>query len=339
MNHQIEKPHKLLSSDGVLTEPGWATKLLMEYNPFDVKAHKMRIKEWDYYVIVDSNGYAFSTTIADNRYMGLANANFFDFNEKKKHAFITPLIFPMGRLNMPTDSSNGDITINKKYCSISVTHENGGRHLIGHYKECPIHGKLDFDIFLHNYSGDTMVIATPWKEDKTAFYYNQKINCMPAEGYVKYNGKTHFFSPEKDFATLDWGRGVWTYDNTWHWSSGNGIIDGKSFGFNLGYGFGDTTAASENMIFYDGKCHKLDRILFDIPEDIMKPWEFISSDGRFDMDFVPVYDNIHSFNAGIISQNGHQVFGKFNGTAVLDDGAILEIRNLLGFAEKVRNRY
>lgn len=199
MNNKIETPHKLLNPDGVLTEPGWATKLIMEYSPFDVKAHKIRIKEWDYYVIVDSNGYAFSTTVADNRYMGLANANFFDFNIGKKYPFITPLVFPMGSLNMPTDSSKGDIIIRKKYCSLSVTHENGGRHLVGHYKKCPLHGEMDFDIFLHNYSGDTMVIATPWKEDETAFYYNQKINCMPAEGYVKYNGKTHFFSPEKDF--------------------------------------------------------------------------------------------------------------------------------------------
>ena len=93
------------------------------------------------------------------------------------------------------------------------------------------------------------------------------------------------------------------------------------------------------MIFYDGRCHKLDLILFEIPDNVMKPWKFISSDGRFDMDFVPIYDNIHSFNAGIISQTGHQVFGKFCGTAILDDGTKLEIRNLLGFAEKVRNRY
>ena len=240
---------------------------------------------------------------------------------------------------MPTDRSEGDINISKNFCSLSVTHENGGRHLVGHYKKCPLHGEMDFDIFLHNYSGDTMVIATPWKEDETAFYYNQKINCMPAEGWVKYNGKTHHFNPEKDFATLDWGRGVWTYDNTWYWSSGNDIIDGKSFGFNIGYGFGDTSAASENMIFYDGKCHKLDRILFEIPDDVMKPWKFISSDGRLDMDFEPIYDNVHSFDIGIISQHGHQVFGKFCGTAILDDGTNLEIKNLLGFAEKVRNRY
>lgn len=240
---------------------------------------------------------------------------------------------------MPTDSSNGDIRVNKKFCSVSITHENGGRHLVGHYKKCPLHGEMDYDIFLHNYSGDTMVIATPWEADKTAFYYNQKINCMPAEGYVKYNGKIHVFSPDKNFATLDWGRGVWTYDNTWYWSSGNGIINGKTFGFNIGYGFGNTTAASENMIFYDGKCHKLDRVLFDIPKDIMQPWHFISSDGRFDMVFKPIYDNKQQNSAVVISQKSDQVFGKFYGDAVLDDGTRLKLDGLTAFAERVRNRY
>lgn len=341
MNHKIELPHRLLGIDGSLLEPGWATKLIMEYSPFDVKAHKMRIKEWDYYIVVDNDGYAFSATVADNRYMGLTNSNFFDFNNGEKYGFLNPLIFPMGKMNMPTDSSKGDIYYKNSHCSVAFIHENGGRHLTGHYKKCPLHGELDFDLFLYQEKkDDTMVIATPWENDKTAFYYNQKINCMPAEGYVKLDGRTHIFSPDKNFGTLDWGRGVWTYDNTWYWGSGNGYVNGKRFGYNIGYGFGNTTAASENMIFYDGKCNKIDRVLFEIPEnDFMQPWKFISSDGRFDMDFYPIYDNKSLMSAIFISQNSHQVFGRMNGKAVLDDGTVLEVRNLLAFAERVRNRY
>ncbi len=341
MNHKIELPHKLLGEDGALLEPGWATKLLMEYSPFDIKAHKMRIKEWDYYIIVDNNGYAFTTTIADNRYMGILNTNFFDFNKCSKNSFFTPLVMPMGSLNMPTDSSKGDIYIRKKYSSVSVIHEKNGRRITGHYRECPVHGKIDFDIFLYqDKKDDTMVIATPWEDDKTAFYYNQKINCMPAEGYVSFDGRTHTFSANKDFATLDWGRGVWTYDNTWYWGSGNGYINGKRFGYNIGYGFGNTTSASENMIFYDGKCHKIDRVRFEIPENnILQPWKFISSDGKFDMDFFPIYDDASKMNALLISRCSNQVFGRVSGRVVLDDGTVLQVRNLLAFAEKVRNRF
>ena len=35
----------------------------------------------------------------------------------------------------------------------------------------------------------------------------------------------------------------------------------------------------------------------------------------------------------------HQVFGRFSGTVILDDGRKLEIRDLMGFAEKVRNKW
>ena len=72
-----------------------------------------------------------------------------------------------------------------------------------------------------------------------------------------------------DFGTLDWGRGVWTHDNTWYWGSGNGYVNGKPFGFNIGYGFGNTSAASENALFYDGKIHKLEiRDLLCFAEDV-----------------------------------------------------------------------
>ena len=97
------------------------------------------------------------------------------------------------------------------------------------------------------------------------------------------------------FAVLDWGRGVWTYDNTWYWGSASGIVGGHTFGFNIGYGFGDTSAASENMLFYDGIAHKLSQVRFNIPlkdgkEDYLSPWTFSSDDGRFEMRFVPILD-------------------------------------------------
>ena len=38
---------------------------------------------------------------------------------------------------------------------------------------------------------------------------------MRASGEVQFNDKTYQFNPNTDFGTLDWGRGVWTYENTW----------------------------------------------------------------------------------------------------------------------------
>ena len=341
MNHKCETKKKLLRPDGCVDEPGWASSLVYEYSPFDVKANKLRIKEWDYYIIVDDNGYAFCTVIADNRYMGLANSSFYDFNEGKKYDFITPLVMPMGSLHMPTDSSKGDIYFRSANCELAYIHVDGGRRLTGRYKKCLLHDELEFDLFLKEFKDDdTMVIATPWQQDKKAFYYNQKINCMPASGYVRFGGKSYEFTPERNYGTLDWGRGVWTYDNTWYWGSGNMDIDGHAFGFNIGYGFGDTTAASENILFYDGKCHKLDDVKFNIPvSGYTDPWTFTSSDGRFEMEFTPIIDRAAKIDVKLIVTDQHQVFGRMNGKAILDDGTVIEVKDMLCFAEDVHNKY
>ena len=124
-----------------------------------------------------------------------------------------------------------------------------------------------------------MTIATPF-DKKAHFYFNQKINCLRAEGRVNYKGIDYTFQKEDSFGVLDWGRGVWTYKNTWYWGSGSGQVAGVPFGFNIGYGFGDTSAATENMLFYAGKAHKLSEVVFNIPtdsngkDDYLKPWTF-----------------------------------------------------------------
>ena len=143
---------------------------------------------------------------------------------------------------------------------------------------------------------------------------------------------------------LDWGRGVWTYANTWYWSSLSTLADGEPFGFNLGDGFGDDGAATENMLFYGGKAHKLGRVRFCIPrrrgkEDFMGQWTLADDAGRLDLVFLPVLDRAARTSAGVISSDQHQVFGEFTGRAVLDDGRIIQIRQAMGFAEKVRNRW
>jgi hypothetical protein len=163
---------------------------------------------------------------------------------------------------------------------------------------------------------------------------------MAAEGELAFAGLKIDFRPETASAVLDWGRGVWTYSNTWYWGSCSSRLDGHPFGFNLGYGFGDTKAASENMIFYDGIAHKIDRLLFAIPpRSFLDPWRMTSNDGRFDMTFVPILDRASDMNLIVLRSDQHQVFGRYSGKAVLDSGRELKIENLIGFAEKVRNKW
>ncbi len=338
-NHEVTKAQPLLAENGSLREPGWSRKLLQVYDRDMIKAPKFRIKEWDYYLVLNED-FAGAFTISDDGYIGLQSVSLLNFKEGWEHTETILNPFPMGKLKLPHTSEAGNTVYKDRRLHMGFFVKNGKRELRCRFKNFYESKSFSCDIMLSQPRMDTMVIATPWKEKKTAFYYNQKINCMPAEGNMTFDGKTYTFSKDKDFGTLDWGRGVWTYDNRWYWGSGNGIVNGKAFGFNIGYGFGDTSKASENILFYDGTAHKLEDVSFHIPEDsYLKPWTFTSSDGRFEMDFKPVLDRAAKTSAIIIESDQHQVFGRMSGKAVLDDGTALEIRDLMCFAEDVHNRY
>jgi len=305
-----------------------------------IKAPKFKIKEWDYYCILsDNEGVSF--TIADNGYLGFIGVTLFDFNKPQEITKPVIVPFPMGSFNMPGTSKTGDVIFQNKKITLKFIKEREKRKIVVDFKK--FHNKTDLKgtILLHQPDDmETMVIATPFKENRHSFYYNQKINCMAAEGELSLGNKIIKFSKDNSFGVLDWGRGVWTYSNTWYWGSGSGKVNGKLFGFNIGYGFGDTSNATENMIFYNGKAHKLDKVQFHIPEnDYLTPWKFSSNDSRFEMDFTPIIDRHSNTNLLIIKSDQHQVFGRFSGKAILDDGSEILIKNFLGFAEKVINRW
>ena len=328
-------------ADGTLREPGWSKKQLQVYDRSRIKASAFKIKEWDYYLIIsEENEMGLALTISDDGYIALESASLLDFKKPWEHTETILKAFPMGKIKLPSNSSQGDTVYRDKRLDMSFTLQPGKRCLKCQFENFFEGKPLFADITLEQPDMDTMVIATPWKESKKAFYYNQKINCMRASGRFIFDGREYILNPERDFGTLDWGRGVWTYKNTWYWGSGNGVVNGKPFGFNIGYGFGDTKAASENILFYDGKCHKLDDVTFNIPDDsYTKPWTFTSSDKRFEMDFVPIIDRAAKIDVKLIVTNQHQVFGRLSGKAVLDDGTELEVRDILCFAEKVYMKY
>ncbi len=341
-NHEVTARQPLLDDRGALREPGWARSLLFDYDRSAIRAPGFRIKEWDYYLVL-SDGFAGAFTISDDGYIGLQSVSLLVFGPKPwEHTETVLNAFPMGKLGLPASSAAGVTEYADKRLKMRFAAEaDGSRHITCHFERFQNGKPFDCDIRLAPPPppGDSMVIATPFVKPR-AFYYNQKINAMRAEGFMEFDGVRYEFRPETDFGTLDWGRGVWTYDNTWYWGSGNCDLDGHAFGFNIGCGFGDTSAATENVLFYDGRVHKLDDVEFHIPAaGYMEPWRFTSSDGRFEMDFRPVLDRAAKIDLKALVSDQHQVFGRMTGRAVLDDGTALQIRDMMCFAEKVHNRY
>ena len=339
---EITTPGALLNEKGDLARPGFSRALVQEYRRADVKVSPLRIKEWDYY-LVNNGKFALALTVADNGYMGLDSVSLLDLEEGWEITKSPMSFLPLGKKHLPETSVTGDVHSAARGYGIHFIHEGNKRVLIAYMNKFG-ESALSARVELTECPEDSLVIATPF--DKPGhFYYNQKIVGFRASGYVNYNGKTYTFEPSDSFAVLDWGRGVWTYHNTWYWGSASGQVDGIPFGWNIGYGFGNTSAATENVLFYDGKIHKLGEVKFEIPmdedgfEDFMKPWVFTSDDNRFYMNFTPVLDRSAFMSAGVVLSDQHQVFGHFTGRITLDDGTVLPVRDFFGFAEKVENKW
>jgi hypothetical protein len=249
-NHEVTTVQPLLNKDGSLREPGWSRRPVQIYDRKVITAPKIRIKEWDYYIIL-AKDYGIGLTVSDNGYVGLQSVTLFDFTKPEEITNTILNAFPLGKLRLPT-SSTGNTSYHDKRLDIDYIVTPGKRHILCEFKEFtkgidPVvrHHAVPAGDGLHGHRHPVV------RGHKKAFYYNQKINCMRAEGVVRYDGREYVFSPKPISAPLT-GDAACGPTTTWYWGSGNGLVEGKPFGFNIGYGFGNTAAATENILIYDG---------------------------------------------------------------------------------------
>ena len=342
--HEIRTPGPLLDARGRLREPGWARTLVFSYDRKAVAAPRWRIKEWDYYCVL-AEEHGLCLTVADLGYMGLVSATVLDFAKRREVSDAVMPLAPMGSFALPSTSASGVVDYRKGPLRLRFESEDGKRRLSVRWPGFARGQGLEAEIALEELPPrESMVIATPFHGAPHAFYYNQKVNCQEASGQCRLGGVTRSFTKGRAFGVLDWGRGVWTWKNTWLWGSASGRArlagEDVRFGFNLGYGFGDTTAAGENMVFVDGAAHKVGRLDIALDDgNYLAPWRARSRDGRLDLTLSPELDRHAATDFVVLASIQHQVFGRWDGTVTLADGRVVEVRGLRGFCEKVRNRW
>lgn len=367
MQHEIVDEGLLLDKKGRVTEPGWSRTEVLKYNRENIHAPWFRRKEWDYYLF-NNDSIAVALTISDLGYIGLLSASFIDLKTGTEHTNSELGAFPMGkRYQLGTGVADGYARCRTKKLKMSFNvlgydtpdaliedHKlygaelrpfKGLRRLCCEYKNFDGDKDLKVDLFVYEEDMEAVYIATPWKEKPTAFYYNCKKNCLTCEGTITYGDRVEHFERSNSAGVLDWGRGVWTYDNTWFWGTGSGYTGGELFGFNLGYGFSDRSSASENAIYYKGKIHKLEDVEFIIPCDsegkrkYTDTWSIRSNNDCFEGEFKPILDRSACMNFGVIVSDQHQVFGRMTGYAVTSDGERVEFKDFICALEVVRNKY
>lgn len=334
---EITAPTPLLDQKGNLLRPGYAREMLYLYNRERAAGGPFGLKEWDFYQLALGE-WVLQMTIGHVSYMASFSANLFSVRTGERHSFSRLRPFPLRGMPMPKDPNRPHrLRAEGKGFSLCFEAERDRRTL--RLAAAGGGGPADIEMTLPHLTGDeAMVIATPF-EKPGQFYLNCKEHFYGVTGHARF-GDRLVEARGEETALLDWGRGVWPFHQEWFWGCGAGRADGGRFGFNIGWGFGNPANATENMFFWNGKAHKLGALSVGRDEgDYMAPWHFVSGDGRFDMTMTPVYDNDTKTRFAFVNNRCHQVFGHFSGTAVLPDGRIVRVGELLAFCEHAVNNW
>jgi hypothetical protein len=342
MQQEITRRGDLLDNRGRLATSGWARQLLLRYDRSRIRASRLRIKEWDYYEIVNPE-YGIVLLAYDIGYQGRAIVKWMDFRAGTFEEHGPTLWLTRGAMGLPATSDSGDVVFDRGgvhwECRRSA---DGLRTFAFAFPAFRGGAGLSGTLILTQPRGqDTMVNAIPFRRS-TQFVYAQKITCMVPDGRVKVGSAEHRFSRENhSFGCLDWSRAVFPYRVEWRWCTASGTVGGVPFGLNIDYGFG--TESSKSMIFHDGVGHHLGeaRYTFD-HRDPMKDWVFTDDEGRVELVLKPACIERGGTDFVLLKMSVLKAYGFFTGRVRLDDGRWIEVREsdrLFGSAEAVVNRW
>lgn len=344
--HEFTSAAPLLGEDGCLPRGGWSRSMLLEYSRDALPpSRRYQLKEWDYYLFGNSD-WQIALTINDNGYMGMVSASVISLKEKWDVTRSAVRPFTFGRMGLPSSTNHGDIVYRHGDIGLNIERGHNERRIALKWNNFDGAKSLYINVTLQVPRGDSLVLALPFK-NRSQFYYNQKINCLRADGKVVYGGIDLTFNSADTFGCLDWGRGIWPRHSVWVWCSASGILEGKEFGLNLGGGFGIRKDAGENIFYCDGQAYKMGEVQIIPARNFKKDaWRFICErEGEeVDLRFEPVYERFAAPGLlGIVKSVQHQCFGHWYGhVRIVQEGQPaldVELDGLPGMAEQVENKW
>lgn len=308
---------------------GWARQPIIRCN---LSHHNFRKKKWNYWLII-SEECLFSATIANLDYAGMVFIYFYDFGtEQFAEKTVT---IPLGKKCVMSEGVYENVIYEGKSMRVSFISQNNNTKL---NVKCDDFdgGNIDVDLLIERPNNmESLNVVIPWNEN--TFQFTSKQNCLPVAGKIVLNNKAYLFKKEKNFASLDFGRGVWPYNIMWNWATCSGKFSDKVIGFNLGGTWTDGTGITENGFIVDGIVYKIsDDIIFEYEkENILKPWIIrTKSSDMINLKFVPIYKRTAASNVLLIKSTVHQIIGEFSGDIKLKNEEVIHFESIKGTAEE-----
>jgi len=337
--NEVQSPVSVLDEQGSPQNFGWARHPHFFYDPALVWAPRRKLSESDRYIVYNPT-HMVIFEIRDDGYLGYMGVTVVSLKGKKRSTQIFQTLFPLGTYEMPSESISGAVHYRRKKALLDFVPMEGNARIIKvdipKFGRSNLRGEL---VLTEPPRAESLVCNLPWWANGNAFRYSRRSPVFMVEGVIQFGRTEIIFSGGNAWGILDWNRGIRPRLDISNWASACGSHNGQRIGFSVGNGLIDSTTATENAFFVDGRLHKIDQVTFHISPAWLSSWRFTSNDNRLEMDFTPLQERIDRRQMLFFSMSRRQVCGNFTGKVVLDDGSTLDFKNITGFAERSRTRF
>jgi hypothetical protein len=280
----------------------------------------------------------FGCALADTGYLGAIFVYIYRPSDQKMLTwqFKRPLSFGLRLSNRPDNGVSEFKSGRKKIQMRYLLNSQGERRKV---LEIDFGSELQLKAeMLEHADYETMALCTPCSIN--GWVYAQKTAAIPVTGSINCAMGNINLQDKLVHGHHDFSAGFMRRETFWNWACFSGAIttskkskSPQSIGLNVSWGVNET-GYSENCFWLNLQLHTLPQVQFKFDrDDEYSTWRITSENQQVDLRFVPEGMHKEHINAGFFATHFKQIFGRFNGYLITNDGKRMDIENLFGFVE------
>lgn len=273
----------------------------------------------------------FGCALADIRYIGAVFVYVYRPSDKRMRTwqFKTPLAWGLNLSNRP-DNGVSSFNWGKNHIAMRYTLNSAGERR----KQLEIKFGKTLQLTAESFEPSTyesMALCTPCGFN--GWIYAQKTAGNSVKGELSCELGSWDLEQSQCYGHHDFSAGFMRRETFWNWACFSGFNGKDRIGLNVSWGVNET-GYSENCFWLNDRLIPLPQVQFRFDRDNdHSSWRVSSEDGRIDLAFVPEGMHRERMNALILATNFRQIFGRFKGHLIDENGQRHEVENMYGFVE------
>lgn len=309
---------KLIGPRGLPGDDSWSSTPIWAFSPKALKANKAHVYQWDRYCITKIDGsWILIMTMAELGLGSFHEITFIDLEEGSISSIQSSKRFSRSLELGPSSSTSWQSSWFDDSMRLAFIKADSRRRLLAGSPALDLGNGiigLDADIQItQDPSLQGLCTAQALKPESMQFCLQDHFMGMKAAGKLILGDRKMDLEQEGCLASYEWTRGRWVGKKQWLSAQASGLSGGHVVSICL-------SSLIDNALCIDGIIHKIGPVDMTVSRSQVEPWIFKDKEGRIELALSPS------------ASSKAWTFGHFSGRAVADDGQVLDIEEMPGFA-------